>query len=149
MNALEARKKYYSILADDPDYPAWQDFEVSSGRGHWERITEDHKWRADYEYRHSVLPKKWEPKDGWAQTCRVNISIELTDQDYAKLQAYATKLSWLRENGGYEFEEGKENFLHEDNDSYDKWEVTVLDDGIYMDKEQAEKWLEMLNKGEV
>lgn len=148
----ELKKKYYELLAADPDYPAWQDFEAEIN-GKWERILRaDNLWIGENNYRHNPLPKKWEPEDGWVD-CYLLSSDQLTDDDVKKLQAYATKLSWLREQGGHKFEIGKEScvcyFDNEGSLTYFQEYEMASEDVIYMNQEQAEKWLDMLNNGEV
>ena len=149
----ELKKKYYALLAADPDYPAWLDFEAEIN-GKWQRILRaDNLWIGENNYRYNPLPKKWKPKGGWGLD-QVAVSRELTLKDKAKLRAYATKLSWLREQGGYEFVPGEANYCI----SRDHLEIcNFINDNcnlevgetIYMSKEQAEKWLDMLNNGEV
>ena len=114
------------------------------------KISFDNLCVYDRKYRYNPLPKKWEPSGGWRETI-VNTSYNLTDDDFAKLQAYATKLSWLRDpvQGGYEFIKDRPNYLHQNRGEIDSWRLLNFDDAIYMNKEQAEKWLDMLNKGEV
>ena len=138
----ELKKKYYELLAADPDYPAWPDFEWKD----FSRMIQPPLWRDETEYRYNPLPKKWEPKGGWS-TCVVNAGM-LNAEDVDKLQAYAVKLSWLREQGGYEFVNNGENYIHSNKIILDHSDALILD-CIYMNREQAEKWLELVNNGEV
>lgn len=152
----ELKKIYHGILQNDPDYPAWQDFEEkeysTSCMTYFYRCEKPIAWSERNQYRYNPLPKKWEPKGGWYYHA-VEISSELIDEDREKLQAYATKLSWLREQGGYEFKEGAENYsmYHSGQDGIQPHidEDCPDTDTIFMSKEQAEKWLEMIKKGEV
>lgn len=147
----DLKKIYHGLLEKDPDYPAWQDFERSLS-DKWIRCgSEQGLWLFGHKYRYNPLPKKREPKDPFGYS--LMLSGELTDDDLKKLQAYATKLSWLREQGGYEFKIGHTNFYHsknklEQNVAYSESEEPD-DDKIYMNEDQAEKWLEMLKDGSV
>lgn len=155
----ELKQIYYGLLQADPDYPAWQDFEFYNDVfglefSSWTRLETSPSWQESIKYRYNPLPKKWKPKGGWS-ACAVNAGM-LNAADVDKLQAYATKLSWLREQGGYEFEIEKCNFFtfkdHENScyrllTAYDQSQQT--DGVIYMNEKQAEKWLEMVKNGEV
>jgi len=132
----DLKKIYFGLLEKDPDYPAWQDFEMETLIDHWHRLDEPCDFPEHRNFRYNPLPKKWQPKNGWYAKS-FDISGELTKEDQDKIQAYATKLSWLREQGGYEFKGEHVNHEH------------LLGDIIPMNKEQAEKWLDMLKNGEV
>jgi hypothetical protein len=152
----ELKKIYYEILAKDPDYPAWEDFEFLNNIGtcnqECARFTDMiHDWEL-FPIRYNPKPKKWEPKDGW-HPASVEISSEFMVDDFIKLQAYATKLSWLREQGGYKFIDVEENFRTYTDDMGNNCVATDYDypehDAIYMSGEQVDKWLKMLRNGEV
>lgn len=158
----DLKKKYYELLAYDPDYPAWNDFEFlceyfkhkeNKWVKEWRRI--DHlmeRWCDSIEYRYNPLPKKWEPENGGTDR-KVLCSYSLTKQDAEKLQAYATKLSWLRENGGYDFKAEGDNYLHyfesDNNFVHMIDENQPFQDAIYMNKEQASEWVKMLQHNQV
>lgn len=150
----ELKKKYHELLAADPDYPAWKDFEIKDKfLGKWVRISDPIiKFSGSSEYRYNPLPKKWKPKDGWLLKV-FKISNQFSDDDFKKLQDYATKLSWLRENGGYDFKIGFENYLHYCDSDGHLVSTTENDcpfqESIYMNEEQSEKWIEMVINGEV
>lgn len=149
----ELKQIYYGLLQADPDYPAWQDFEWKNRLGEWVRLRTIPCWDSIGEYRFNPLSKKWVPKYGWV-TASINVSPETDHRDLEKLQAYATKLSWLREQGGYEFKTGEHNWYiftlrHNDNILLESNHYDEQQDAIYMNREQAEKWLEMVKNGEV
>ena len=67
MNNYELKKIYYGLLADNPDYPAWEEFELETLYGEWDRVVSPHTlWLKDTRYRHNPRPKpkKWFPKNG-------------------------------------------------------------------------------------
>jgi len=145
----ELKKKYFELLANDPDYPAWQDFECRlDSTSEWKRFSGHISWNELLGYRYNPLPKKWGPKKG-VDCLIVLVSQSITEDDKEKLQSYATKLGWLRENGGYYFSKGKENYMHTETTTRTFCTDHNIDDVIFMNKEQAEEWLEMINNGEV
>lgn len=150
----QLKKKYFELLAENPDYPAWQDFEcieTVGGLG-WARLTQPPVWFEDYTFRYNPIPKKWKPKEGWFIK-KIAVCNSFTNEDLNRLQAYATKLSWLREHGGYSFIEIiRGNYFHYKDRGVSKVSDESFapdDDIIYMNKEQSEKWHEMLKNGEV
>lgn len=92
----ELKQIYHGLLQADPDYPAWQDFEYKNCNT-WYRYRSQPMWGPNADIRYNPLHKKWEPEGGWT-VAKVKVT-SLTDEDFAKLQAYAKRLSFEREMG--------------------------------------------------
>lgn len=183
---FELKKIYYGLLAENPDYPAWKEFEFRnlnlnsfSVSYEWQKVTAPiNKWDIDnIAYRHNPIVEQWQPPMGqWLINLLDNsVMQELTGQmigisfvnaglsrqtqeaaerDLPIIRKFCRLLAWVEEQGGYQFEFGKDNYLV----YFDgvRWGFSVLYDGnkqviatAYMSRLQAEKLCAALNSGEI
>jgi len=89
MDTRELKKIYYSLLANDPDYPAWEEFEYLHV-GCWIRPKEPlrHNTFNEYEFRHNPKPEKWQPlKCNWSINTLYNESKYIEDPIQERVEA--------------------------------------------------------------